>query len=123
MLASAKMMGFLFTTDYERSRAFYVDQLGFEFISHDQFALAVHCGENMVRIVKLPNFAPLQATVLGWEVSDIESVVAWLKQRGVTLEKYPFMQGGEIHTFPGGARVAWFKDPEGNTLSVSQHGA
>src|SRR5215467_7676917 len=109
MLAAAKMVAFMFTADYERTRAFYVDKLGFEVVSHDQFALVLRCGETSMRVVKLPNFTPLQATVLGWQVSDIVSVVAWLKQRGVAIEKYPFMNDAEVHTFPGGDKVAWFK--------------
>ena len=109
MLASAKLVGFIPTKDYEQARAFYVGKLGFEFISLDQFALAVRAGEHMIRIAKVPNFTPLQATILGWEVENILSVAAWLKSRGVPLEKYPFIQDQElgIWSAPGGARVAW----------------
>lgn len=121
MLASAKMVGFLFTTDYERAKEFFINKLGFDFISQDQFALALRCGENMVRIVKLPDFTPQRGTVLGWEVSNIEATVGWLKQRGVAPEKYPFMSGADFWTAPGGDKIAWFKDPDGNVLSVSQH--
>jgi catechol 2,3-dioxygenase-like lactoylglutathione lyase family enzyme len=123
MLASAKLVGFIPTKDYEQARAFYVGKLGFEFISLDQFALAVRAGEHMIRIAKVPNFTPLQATILGWEVENILSVAAWLKSRGAALEKYPFIQDQElgIWSAPGGAKVAWFKDPDGNVLSITQH--
>jgi catechol 2,3-dioxygenase-like lactoylglutathione lyase family enzyme len=123
MLASARMMGFVLTKDYEQARAFYESKLGFEFIGQDQFALAVKAGEHMIRIAKVPDFTPGRATVLGWEVSDIEAMVAWLKSRGVIFESYPFIQDQSlgIWTAPGGDRVAWFKDPDGNVLSVSQH--
>lgn len=121
MLTSAKMIGFLFTNNFERSKDFFVNKLGFEFVSQDQFALVVKCGESKIRIAKVANFSPQQGTVLGWEVSKIEDEVSWLKQRGVTPESYPFMNGAEIWTFPGGDKVAWFKDPEGNVLSISQH--
>jgi catechol 2,3-dioxygenase-like lactoylglutathione lyase family enzyme len=123
MLQSGKLVGFVPATDYEKARDFYVGKLGFEFISLDQFALAVKVGGHMIRITKMPNFAPLQGTILGWEVGDIEAVVGWLKNRGVAVEKYPFVQDQElgIWTAPGGARIAWFKDPDGNVLSVSQH--
>ena len=122
MLSSAKMMGFVLTKDYDKARAFYEGKLGLQFVSHDQFALALRAGQNMMRISKIPNFTPLQSTVLGWEVQDIEAVVAWLQKRGVEFEKYPFVQDKErgIWTAPGGDRVAWFKDPDGNVLSVSQ---
>jgi len=123
MLAAGKMVGFIPTTNYDKARAFYEGKLGFEFVSLDQFALVVSVGGHMIRIVKLPNFTPLQATILGWEVGDIVSVAKWLADRGVALEKYPFVQDRElgIWTTPNGDKVAWFKDPDGNILSVSQH--
>jgi catechol 2,3-dioxygenase-like lactoylglutathione lyase family enzyme len=123
MLASGKMVGFVLTKDYELARAFYEGKLGFEFVSQDQFALALKVGGHFVRISKVPNFTPLRSTVLGWEVENIEAVVAWLKQRGVATEKYPFIQDPErgIWTTPNGDKVAWFKDADGNVLSVSQH--
>ncbi len=123
MLASAKLIGFVPTTDYERARAFYEGKLGFEFVSLDQFALVMKVGGNMIRISKLPNFTPLQGTILGWEVRDVQAAAAWLKQRGVAPEKFPFAQDQElgIWTAPSGDKVAWFKDPDGNILSVSQH--
>jgi catechol 2,3-dioxygenase-like lactoylglutathione lyase family enzyme len=123
MLAAAKLMGFLFTKDYDRSRTFFESKLGFQFVSLDQFALAMKAGETSIRISKNPNFVPAQGTVLGWEVQNIEAVVDWLTGRGVTFEKYPFVQDQQrgIWSAPGGAKVAWFKDPDGNVLSVSQH--
>jgi len=123
MLSAGKMTGFLLTKDYDKARAFFESKLGFTFVSLDQFALVMRAGESRIRIVRMPDFTPLQSTVLGWEVRDIESVVAWLAQRGVEFEKYPFVADKErgIWTAPGGDRVAWFKDPDGNVLSVGQH--
>jgi catechol 2,3-dioxygenase-like lactoylglutathione lyase family enzyme len=123
MLASGKMIGFVITTDYDRARAFYEGKLGFEFVSLDQYALVMRIGGHMIRIVKLPSFTAAQYTVLGWQVGEIEAVAAWLQQRGVEVEKYPFIQDRElgIWTAPNGDKVAWFKDPDGNVLSVSQH--
>jgi catechol 2,3-dioxygenase-like lactoylglutathione lyase family enzyme len=123
MLASGKMVGFVLTKDYEGARAFYEGKLGFEFVSLDQFALVMRVGGHHIRIAKTPSFTPLRSTVLGWEVPDIEAVVAWLTHRGVAFEKYPFVQDKErgIWTTPDGSKVAWFKDPDGNVLSVSQH--
>jgi catechol 2,3-dioxygenase-like lactoylglutathione lyase family enzyme len=123
MLASGKLIGFIPSKDYDQARAFYEGKLGFEFVSLDQYALVMRVGGHMIRIVKIPNYTPLQGTILGWEVEDIEPVVAWLIKRGVTLEKYPFVQDRElgIWTTPNGDKVAWFKDPDGNILSVSQH--
>jgi catechol 2,3-dioxygenase-like lactoylglutathione lyase family enzyme len=123
MLASGKLVGFIPTTDYDSARAFYEGKLGFTFLSLDQFALVMTVGGHMIRIAKMPNFTPLQGTILGWEVADITGVVNWLKDRGVSPEKYPFVQDRElgIWTTPNGDKVAWFKDPDGNVLSVSQH--
>ncbi len=123
MLASMNMIGFLLTKDYEKARAFYEGNLGFEFMSLDQFALVMQAGKSMIRIVKVPTFTPLQSTVLGWQVGDIEVMVDWLTNRGVAFEKYPFVQDKErgIWSAPGGSKIAWFKDPDGNVLSVSEH--
>jgi catechol 2,3-dioxygenase-like lactoylglutathione lyase family enzyme len=123
MLTSGKLIGFLFTTDYEQARAFYEGKLGFEFVSLTDFALVMRAGEHQIRIAKVPGFTPLQGTVLGWEVADIEAAVRWLGERGVVTEKYPFVPDKElgICTFPTGEKVAWFKDPDGNVLSVSYH--
>ena len=123
MLASGKMVGFVPTKDYDKARAFYEGKLEFEFVSLDQYALVMSVGGHRIRIAKVPNFTPLQGTILGWEVKNIETVVIWLRDRGVPPEKYPFVQDRElgIWTTPNGDKVAWFKDPDGNVLSVSQH--
>lgn len=117
------MVGFLFTTDYDRARTFYEGKLGFEFVSLDQFALVMRVGGHTIRLGKIPGFKAAQNTVLGWEVDDIEAAADSLNERGVELEKYPFIQDQErrIWTAPTGDKVAWFKDPDGNVLSVSQH--
>ena len=123
MLASGKMVGFIPTGDYDNARAFYEGKLGFQFVSLDQYALIMRVGGHRIRIAKIPNFAPLQGTILGWEVENIAAVVAWLRDQGVPTEKYPFVQDQElgIWTTPNNDKVAWFKDPDGNILSVSQH--
>jgi len=123
MLADGKMTGFIFTKDYEKARAFYEEKAGFAFVSLDQFALVMKAGPSTIRIVKLADFVPQRATVLGWEVADIEKVAAWLQGRGVVMENYPFVQDHAlgIWTAPSGDRVAWFKDADGNVLGISQH--
>jgi catechol 2,3-dioxygenase-like lactoylglutathione lyase family enzyme len=123
MLTTGKMVGFIATNDYDKARAFYEGKLGFEFLSLDQFALVMRAGEHKIRISKVSDFAPFHGTVLGWEVNDIEAVVTWLRDRGVSTEKYPFVPDQElgIWTAPSGDKVAWFKDPDGNVLSVSYH--
>ena len=123
MLSAGKLIGFVPTRDSKRSREFYEDKLGFKFVSDDQFALVIQAGESMIRIVKGAKFTPAQYTVMGWEVTDIVAIVKWLSERGVTFEKYPFVQDQKlgIWTTPNGDKVAWFKDPDGNVLSLSQH--
>jgi len=123
MLSSSKLIGFVPTKDSQKARAFYEGKLGFQFVSDDQFALVMRAGETMIRIAKAQDFTPAPYTVMGWEVLDIEAIVRWLTQRGVAFEKYPFVQDHElgIWTAPGGDKVAWFKDADGNVLSVSQH--
>jgi catechol 2,3-dioxygenase-like lactoylglutathione lyase family enzyme len=123
MLAQGKIVGFVPTRDYDKARAFYEGKLGFEFVSLDQYALVMKAGGHMIRIAKVPNFTPLQGTILGWEVENIEAVATWLKDRGVPPEKYPFVQDRElgIWTTPNGDKVAWFKDPDGNILSIAHH--
>jgi catechol 2,3-dioxygenase-like lactoylglutathione lyase family enzyme len=123
MISAGRMIGFVPTTDSKRARAFYEGKLGFEFVSDDQFALVMRAGANMIRVAKAGKFTPAPFTVLGWEVSQIEEEVRALVERGVVFEKYPFVEDQKtgIWVAPGGDKVAWFKDPDGNVLSLSQH--
>jgi catechol 2,3-dioxygenase-like lactoylglutathione lyase family enzyme len=123
MLGSNKIVAFVPTRDSAQARAFYEDTLGLKFLTDDGFALVLEANGIMVRIAKVPEFKPAQFTILGWEVSGIESVVSDLGKKGVRFEKYGFPGQDEhgIWSAPGGAKVAWFKDPDGNILSVSQH--
>src|SRR5262245_16662850 len=123
MLNSSKMIGFVLTSDAKRARNFYVDVLGFKFKSEDQFALVIETEENMIRISPVKDLTPAQHTVLGWEVRQIEKVASHLKERGVAFENYPWLKHNHLGIWesPSGDRVAWFKDPDGNLLSISQH--
>ncbi|MBI1752081.1 MAG: VOC family protein [Acidobacteria bacterium] len=125
MLDRAPIVGFLFTTDYARARAFYEGILGFRVESQDAFALVIRAGGTRVRISRVPDFQPVQGTVLGWEVPDVPNAARWLRERGVETEKYPFVEDSDLGVWraPGGAEVAWFKDPDGNVLSLSNTGA
>jgi catechol 2,3-dioxygenase-like lactoylglutathione lyase family enzyme len=116
-------MAFVPTTDFDKARAFYEGVLGLRYVNNDGFAMVMDANGIMIRIAKTPDFKPLPFTILGWQVSEIESTVAAMQSRGVQFERYGFMPQDEagIWTAPSGDRVAWFKDPDGNTLSVSQH--
>ena len=122
MLGRHKLMAFVATSDGERARAFYEGTLGLAVTSDDGFALAVDANGTMLRIQKVGQFNPHPFTTLGWEVSDIDDVVVRLQERGVTFERFSGMDQDErgIWSAPSGARVAWFKDPDGNTLSITQ---
>ena len=123
MLASSKLIGFVPTKDSAKARGFYEGKLGFTFVSEDNFALVMRADKSMIRIAKAQDFTPAPYTVLGWEVANIEEVAGWLRGRGVAFEKYPWVEDKEtgIWSAPGGDKVAWFKDPDGNVLSISQH--
>jgi catechol 2,3-dioxygenase-like lactoylglutathione lyase family enzyme len=122
-----KVIGFIPTRDAELARDFYERKLGLRFVSDDQFALVFHSGGasdgSMIRVVRVGEFTPAQFTILGWESANIEQDVRDLGERGVEFERYGFPGQDErgIWTSPSGAKVAWFKDPDGNVLSLSQH--
>lgn len=123
MLGSTKIIAFVPTADYDRARAFYEGVLGLTFVKNDGFALVLDANGIMVRVVKAPNFAPLPYTILGWEVANVTDAVVDLSKRGVVFERYGFFEQDDLGVWvaPTGDKVAWFKDPDGNTLSVSQH--
>src|SRR5271157_3743434 len=121
MLDSARVIGFIPTKDFKRAKSFYGTMVGLRFVAEDEFALVFESSGTTIRIVRVDDFEPSGFTILGWQVDDIRESVAALKERGVTFERYPGMKQSVsgIWTAPGGARVAWFKDPDGNVLSVS----
>lgn len=122
MLNSQKIVAFIPTTDAARARSFYVDVLGLRVISEDPFALVLDANGTMLRVTTVQNFKPQQFTILGWDVTNIEDTVSQLNQRGVRFESYGMAGQDErgIWKSPSGARVAWFKDPDGNVLSLTQ---
>jgi catechol 2,3-dioxygenase-like lactoylglutathione lyase family enzyme len=122
-LGSANIIGFVPTKDASKARPFYQDVLGLHFVADDQFALVFDANGTMLRVVRVKDFTPFPFTLLGWEVSQIEKVVSGLEKKGVVFERYGWFEQDKlgIWTAPGGAKVAWFKDPDGNLLSVSQH--
>jgi catechol 2,3-dioxygenase-like lactoylglutathione lyase family enzyme len=123
MLGSIDIVAFVPTKDTEKARAFYEGVLGLRFVKDDGFALVLDANGIMVRVAKA-EFTPAQFTILGWQVDDIEKMVTRLQGKGVQFERFGFFEQDElgIWTAPTGDKVAWFKDPDGNVLSVSQHG-
>jgi catechol 2,3-dioxygenase-like lactoylglutathione lyase family enzyme len=114
---------FLLTMKPDAALSFYRDTLGCTYLRDDGFALVFDINGVMLRISKVAEFTPAQHTVLGWECADIAAAVDALVNKGVAFDRYPNMGQDEraICTFPSGDKVAWFKDPDGNVLSLSQH--
>lgn len=123
MLSTSTLMGLIPTADREQARAFYIGKLGLATVSEDGFALVVQAGANVIRITSVGSFTPQPFTVLGWQVADIAAEVALLASVGVVFERYDFLDQDPsgIWTAPGGSRIAWCKDPDGNVLSLAQH--
>jgi len=123
VLSGEKLVAFVPTTDQKQARAFYEVILGLTFVSEDTFALVLDSNGTRIRVANAPEFKPAQFTILGWMVSDIEKTVAELQEKGIVFEKFGLKNQDErgIWSSPGGDKVAWFKDPDGNVLSVSQH--
>jgi catechol 2,3-dioxygenase-like lactoylglutathione lyase family enzyme len=105
--------------------AFYRDTLGLTFRHDDGFALVFDMNGVMLRISRVQDFTPAQGTALGWASRDIRADVERLKEKGVAFEIFPNMGQDElgIATFSNGDKVAWFKDPDGNRLSLSEFAA
>ncbi len=126
MLGSRSLVTVIPTTDPARARAFFEGVLGLRFVSEDRFAIVLDANGAMLRITdvgSVPSFVPQPFTIAGWLVADIERDVRDLQARGVRFEHFEGMPQDELGIWrsPSGARVAWFKDPDGNILSVSQH--
>ncbi len=122
MLGSTSIVAFVPTKDAEKARAFYEGVLGLRFVKDDGFAMVFDANGIMVRIARA-QFTPAPFTILGWQVKEIEKVVSGLQVKGVTFERFGFFEQDKfgIWTAPTGDKVAWFKDPDGNVLSVSEH--
>lgn len=118
-----RVVTFLMTLNPATALQFYRDTLGLTFLRDDSFALVFDMDGVTLRIAKAGQFTPAQHTVLGWEVDEISTTVDRLTSKGIAFEHYPNMGQDEhaICTFSNGDRVAWFKDPDGNLLSISQH--
>lgn len=124
MLGSSKVVAFVATAAPARARAFYANTLGLSLVSEDSFALVFDAGGTMLRVSIVQEVRPAGYTVLGWMVPDISVAVRDLAQRGVAFQRYDGLEQDAqgVWTAPGRARVAWFHDPDGNTLSLTQFG-
>ncbi len=123
-LAEYNIIAFVSIVDVSRAKSFYQDTLGLRLLMEEPpFALVFDANGIMLRLGMAKEIAPAHGTVLGWQVPDIGATVKNLGEAGVRFERYNGMDQDEfgIWASPTGAKVAWFKDPDGNTLSLSEH--
>lgn len=122
MLGTGDLVAFVPTTDLERARSFYEGQLGLALKSESPFAVVFDANGTMLRVTAVDEIARAQYTVLGWKVDDIATAVRALAGNGVGFLRFEGMEQDDlgVWTTPSGDRVAWFKDPDGNTLSLTE---
>jgi len=122
MLNRSALIGFVGVSGLARARQFYGDTLGLDITDESPFALVVDANGTMLRLTAVEHPVAAPYTVLGWSVADIESVIDQLTARGVQFTRYDGMGQDEraVWTAPGGAKIAWFLDPDGNNLSLTE---
>ena len=122
LLGACELIAFVATADAERSRAFYEDTLALPLVEQSEFANVFDAGGTMLRVTLAKQVAAAPYTVLGWRVPDAATAAAELGDRGVEFARFDGMEQDElgVWTSPSGTRVAWFRDPDGNLLSISQ---
>ncbi len=124
MLAGTSLVVFLATTDAARSCEFYQNRLGLKRTHEDDFAIVFDAEFADLRIQKVQTFTPQPFTALGWSVVSIENTVAELDLAGVVFERFAGLEQNSkgVWASPSGAKIAWFKDPDDNLLSLTQSG-
>ena len=122
MLGSADLVAFVPATDLARARAFYGEMLGLERLDDTPIACVFDAHGTTLRVTLVDQLSAAPYTVLGWTVAGLEEMVRTMRDRGVAFELFPGMVQDDlgIWTSPGGDRVVWFKDPDGNVLSLTE---
>ncbi len=122
MLENAKLVSFVGTRDAGCALSFYRDTLGLKLVEESPFALVFDVNGVMLRVTNVPELNPAKFTVLGWDVPDIANAVRQLAAAGVNFARYPGLEqdADGVWTSPSGAKIAWFQDPDGNTLSLTE---
>ena len=122
MLNNSNVVAFVATSRPESAKSFYEQTLGLRLVTDDAFAIVFDAHGVMLRVQKVQEHTPPPYTVLGWDVTDIDTSVKELSGRGVRCERYEWLEQDEsgVWRAPSGAKIAWFKDPDGNTLSLTQ---
>jgi len=122
MLATSDMIAFAPTTDLARARHFYEHVLGLHVADDNAYACVLDAHGTMLRVTAVAEVAHPGYTVLGWRVADIVATVTGLGSRGVVFLRFDGIEQDAqgVWTTPGGDLVAWFTDPDGNVLSLTQ---
>ena len=124
ILGESKLVAFVACTDAAKARAFYEGVLGLRLVADQTpFALVFDANGTILRVTVVREHHPSPSTVLGWDVPAVEDTVERLKAAGVVILRYPGVNDSDPHgiwTAPSAARVAWFTDPDGNVLSVTE---
>ena len=124
ILGKYNIIGFVTIVNVARAKEFYRDTLGLRLVSEEPpYALVFDANGIMLRLGMADKLPPVPGTVLGWQVPDATAAITELEQAGIRFERYDFLKqdAHNIWTAPTGAKVAWFKDPDGNILSISEH--
>lgn len=123
MLSNSKIVGFVATAKPEDAKRFYENSLGLKLLEDGPFALVFASGDNTIRVQKVESLATPPYTSLGWEVKNIAATVEQLTSNGVEFQHHEGLPQNEagIWRTPDGAQIAWFRDPDGNTLSLTEH--
>ena len=122
MLTNAKVQAMVGTARADIAKAFYGETLGLKMKTDDTFAMIFATGGGDLRVNRVPAVVPSTYAILGFHVDDIAGVVRGLAAKGVMMERYSFLPADTdgVWTAPDGTKVAWFRDPDGNLLSVVQ---
>lgn len=114
-------MAFIPVSNLEIAQSFYVDVLGLHVVERSPFALVIDVSGTMLRLAKVDNLQPQPFTIAGWQVSDMKKSIGALANRGVDFIRYEGMDQDEVGIWltPNGDEVAWFRDLDGNTLSLT----
>jgi catechol 2,3-dioxygenase-like lactoylglutathione lyase family enzyme len=122
VLDRCSLVAFIATANPEEARAFYEEVLGLKLKEDSPFAYVFDANGVTLRLQKLKSYTPVANTSLGWQVSGIQDLVTEMVRKGIAFERYDGLLQDEqgIWSAPGGAQVAWFKDPDGNVLSLTE---
>ena len=122
MLANGMLKAFIPTVNPQEAILFYRDLLGFELMSEDDYAMEFNANGTLLRVTIVDEFVPQPFTILGWNIENLVFTVRQFNEKNIYFEIFDFLEQDDLGIWnsPGGAKVAWFKDPDGNILSLTE---